>query len=64
VQHYQASLLLWAILSGLMLYALLRRKWSWFQVLPIFWFLLLGDVFAGLNMPNPNNIRLIQVVIP
>jgi len=53
---------IWAATIPLMPYALLRRKWNLLPALVIIFFMLLIDIFIGLNRPNPDHVMLISVV--
>ena len=55
-------LAVWAATIPLMPYALLRRKDDAMAVLVLLFLVLLIDVFIMLNTPNPDHVRLIQVV--
>lgn len=58
------ELVLWAVVVALMFYALIRGKWSWFEVLVPAFFLLGIGVLIGLNTPNPDWVYTIQVAVP
>lgn len=58
------SLILWAACPPLFVYGLFRRIERLQCATVIVFFLLLVDVFIGLNRPNPDMIRIVEVVIP
>jgi hypothetical protein len=55
-------LAVWAATIPLIPYAALRRNNDALAVLVLLFLLLLIDVFIMLNTPNPDHVRLIQVV--
>lgn len=55
-------LAIWAATIPLMPYALLRRQQTLLAACVLIFLMLLIDVFIMLNMPNPDHVRLIQVV--
>lgn len=58
------ELALEATIGTLILYALLRRRWSWMEhLIPLFFWLLI-PILIGLNTPNPNWVKLIVVAVP
>jgi hypothetical protein len=55
-------LAIWAAMIPLMPYALLRRQQTLLAASVLIFLMLLIDVFIMLNTPNPDHVRLIQVV--
>jgi hypothetical protein len=58
------ELALEAAVATLIIYAAVRRRWSWMEHLVPVFFLLLIPVMIGFNRPNPDWIKLIQVAVP
>jgi hypothetical protein len=52
---------IWAATIPLMPYALWRKKYDFLAGLVLLFFMLLIDVFVGLNRPNPDWVVLIRV---
>lgn len=57
------SLAIWGATIPLMPYMLLRRHYDALAACVLLFLMLLIDVFILLNTPNPDNVRLIQVVV-
>jgi len=55
---------IWAATIPLMPYALLRKKNDALAALVLIFFMLLIDIFIGLNTPNPDHVKVISVVVP
>ena len=55
-------LAIWAATIPLIPYTLVRRHFDTLAVCALIFLMLLIDIFIMLNTPNPDNVRLIQVV--
>lgn len=63
IQFARIELFLEAVVFALILYAILRRRWNWLERLVPVFFILLIPVMIGLNEPNPDHIKLVQVAV-
>jgi hypothetical protein len=60
----QISLMIWSAVLVLIPYAMYRKKWDVLPALVVLFFMMLINIFIGINTPNPDHVILVPVAVP